>query len=247
MLKPAIRVQIIIIRVLTLSSVKWHIKLSISVSITHASGRCVSMHFDNINKNLKIKNKEKKRGGLRVGVSKGHDSWLPGASLATLASEPCWLTVALVTQHAFALHPDLWRRLQTPALKIASIKSIYIAEYAQPCKKEKKMPVKQNYSPRGLIFYMTLRLYSRTVHLLTFFPEVVGGDHLLGCISNRQRVIPRVHNVPSIVWWWFACILKACHVFHANKPVWVVQIVKKIIHNSPFKITVAAPLVHVVV
>lgn len=168
MLKPAIRVQIIIIRVLTLSSVKWHIKLSISVSITHASGRCVSMHFDNINKNLKIKNKEKKRGGLRVGVSKGHDSWLPGASLATLASEPCWLTVALVTQHAFALHPDLWRRLQTPALKIASIKSIYIAEYALPCKKEKKCQ-SSRIIRRGALYFTWL--YAFTAAQFTCLPS----------------------------------------------------------------------------
>lgn len=97
--------------------------------------QCISLIITKIKKEKK---KDRKKGGLRVGVSKGHDSWLPGASLATLASEPCWLTVALVTQHAFALHPDLWRRLQTPALKIASIKSIYIAEYALQCKNEKK-------------------------------------------------------------------------------------------------------------
>lgn len=78
---------------------------------------------------------------------------------------------------------------------------------------KEKMSVEQNYSLQAQVF-VWLRYMLR---ILTFFPDV-SGDRLLGYI-----VVVHVRSIspvtPVRVRRCFACMSKACPVFHVNKPV----------------------------
>lgn len=87
------------------------------------------------------------------------------------------------------------------------------------------IPVKQNNSSRPP--YLTpYYLYDR-IGFRTFFPELNGYHQFRYFLTGNRVVNLHVHSVSSIVTvavgWCFARISKACPVFHANEPVWVVH------------------------
>lgn len=87
------------------------------------------------------------------------------------------------------------------------------------------MPVKQNNSSRPP--YLTPYYLSDRIGFRTFFPELNGYHQFRYFLTGNRVVNLHVHSVSSIVTvavgWCFARISKACPVFHANEPVWVVH------------------------